>query len=127
MGKNVDERKLLNSWKEIAAYVGRGVRTVQRYELELGLPVRRPAGISRSSVMAFSDELDAWLTSAPVRADIAKVIEVSSGTQTLPTQNGGAMHNGHDGHDLCPRCLGTGRVSNAAPPSSRTAILFSSR
>ncbi len=31
---------VLNSWKEIACYLGRGVRTVQRYERDLGLPVR---------------------------------------------------------------------------------------
>jgi len=55
----------LNSWKEIASYLGRGVRTVQRYERELGLPVRRPHGRSRSAVIALSDELDAWLRTAP--------------------------------------------------------------
>jgi hypothetical protein len=56
---------LLNSWKEIANYLGRGVRTVQRWEHDLGLPVRRPWGRSRSTVMAISDELDAWLRTAP--------------------------------------------------------------
>ena len=56
---------VLNSWKEIAAYLGRGVRTVQRYERELGLPVRRPRGKSRSAVIAMTDELDAWLRNAP--------------------------------------------------------------
>jgi hypothetical protein len=29
----------LNGWKEIAAYVGKGVRTVQRWEKAHGLPV----------------------------------------------------------------------------------------
>jgi hypothetical protein len=29
---------LLNSWKEIAAYLNRGIRTVQRWEAELGMP-----------------------------------------------------------------------------------------
>lgn len=56
---------VLNSWKEIASYLGRGVRTVQRYERELGLPVRRPHGRSRSAVIALSDELDLWLRHAP--------------------------------------------------------------
>jgi hypothetical protein len=60
-------RKILNSWKEIALYVGRGVRTVQRYEQELKLPVRRVAGLERSSVMAFSDEVDEWLNRAPMK------------------------------------------------------------
>ena len=33
----------LDSWKEIAAYLGRGIRTVQRWEREEGLPVHRIA------------------------------------------------------------------------------------
>ena len=31
----------LDSWKEIAAYVNRDVRTLQRWEKTAGLPVRR--------------------------------------------------------------------------------------
>jgi CheY-like chemotaxis protein len=61
---------VLSSWKEIAAYLGRSVRTVQRMEVELGLPVRRPKGHARSSVMAIPQELDAWLKSfSPQRTD----------------------------------------------------------
>ena len=59
MAKHED---ILNSWKEIAVYLGRGVRTVQRWEQELALPVRRPRGRSRSAVLAFKRELDKWLT-----------------------------------------------------------------
>jgi hypothetical protein len=51
----------LNGWKEIAAYLGRSVRTVQRWEKEFGLPVRR-FGISKpESVFAIRSEIDAWL------------------------------------------------------------------
>lgn len=38
---------VLNSWKEVATYLGRGIRTVQRWERELGLPIRRPRGKPR--------------------------------------------------------------------------------
>jgi hypothetical protein len=62
------ERTILNSWKEIATYLGRGVRTVQRWEIDLGLPVRRPKGRDRSAVLALTDEMDAWLRRAPVRS-----------------------------------------------------------
>ena len=31
----------LDGWKEIASFLGRGVRTVQRWETALGLPVHR--------------------------------------------------------------------------------------
>lgn len=50
----------LNGWKEIAAYIGRGVRTVQRWEA-LGLPVRRPNSRLRSAVVSTAAEIDAWL------------------------------------------------------------------
>ncbi len=52
----------LNGWKEIAMYVGRGVRTVQRWEA-LGLPVRRPKSRLRSAVVTTTEEVDTWLES----------------------------------------------------------------
>lgn len=55
------EMNVLNSWKEISSYIGRGVRTVQRWESLYGLPVHRPAGRDRSAVYALRDEIDAWL------------------------------------------------------------------
>ena len=61
MLQNDRRNHLLNGWKEIAQYLGRGVRTVQRWETELALPVRRPRGRSRSAVLAFTADLDAWL------------------------------------------------------------------
>jgi hypothetical protein len=54
------EEHVLSSWKEIAAYFGKGVRTVQRYERELGLPVRRPNDL-RHIVFAYPSELRSWL------------------------------------------------------------------
>ena len=59
--------QILNSWKEIATYLGRGVRTVQRYERELQLPVRRVGGKSRRSVVALSQDLDTWLKYATIQ------------------------------------------------------------
>ena len=59
--------QFLSGWKEVANYLGRGVRTVQRYERELGLPVRRPAGKLRASVVATKAELDAWISARPIR------------------------------------------------------------
>jgi phage terminase Nu1 subunit (DNA packaging protein) len=56
---------ILNSWKEIAGYLGRGLRTAQRWERELGLPVRRPRGRSRTAVFALRKELDIWLHDCP--------------------------------------------------------------
>lgn len=58
---------VLNSWKEIAAYLNRGVRTVQRWEADLAMPVRRPRGSIRSAVVAVRSDIDEWLNSLPVR------------------------------------------------------------
>ncbi len=55
------ENKILTSWKEIGNYIGRGVRTVQRWEELYGMPVHRPAAKKRAAVIAFSDEIDQWL------------------------------------------------------------------
>lgn len=51
---------ILNGWKEIANYMRRGVRTVQRWE-SLGLPVHRPSNRLGASVIANASELDEWL------------------------------------------------------------------
>lgn len=51
----------LNSWKEVAAYLDRSVRTVARWEREEHLPVHRLPHDKRSSVYAYPRELDAWL------------------------------------------------------------------
>ena len=50
----------LESWKEIAAYLGRGVRTVRRWEAQEGLPVHRHMHRSLGSVYAFKSEIDRW-------------------------------------------------------------------
>jgi TolB-like protein/Tfp pilus assembly protein PilF len=50
----------LDSWKEIAAHLGRDIRTVQRWEQREGLPVHRQQHDKLGSVYAFSDEIDAW-------------------------------------------------------------------
>jgi hypothetical protein len=59
-----DTQVTLQSWKEIASALNRGVRTVQRWERELGLPVRRVGKGSRAPVFAFKDELHRWLANA---------------------------------------------------------------
>jgi hypothetical protein len=51
----------LDSWKDIAAYLGRDVRTAIRWEKDKGLPVRRVPGGQRQAVFAYTAELDAWL------------------------------------------------------------------
>ncbi len=78
-----EESAVLSSWKDIAKYMGKGVRTVQRWEHHFGLPVRRPNGAShKSAVLLDRGELDAWLATrfssrGAVRELAAKGIEQS--------------------------------------------------
>ena len=62
---SAQSQSVLNSWKEISEYLGRGVRTAQRWERDLALPVRRPRGKGRSAVVALRQDLDLWLSRAP--------------------------------------------------------------
>jgi len=50
----------LDSWKEIAAFLRRGVRTVQRWEATEGLPVHRHQHAKLGSVYALKSEVAAW-------------------------------------------------------------------
>lgn len=52
---------VFTSWKEIASYLGKGVRTVQRWEAQFGLPVQRPNEHAKGIVRATREELDQWI------------------------------------------------------------------
>ncbi|MGZ4814242.1 MAG: hypothetical protein ACXVZV_02450 [Terriglobales bacterium] len=100
---SVSNGNVLNSWKEIASHLGRGVRTVQRWERDLGMPVRRPGAKSRSAVIAIADELDAWLRSAPTGDLIVH--------QSNPTEASARLQTAMEQHaSLRDRCL---RLRNA--------------
>src|SRR6188474_3007533 len=83
----------LDSWKEIAAYLKRDIRTVQRWEKLEGLPVRRHQHQKRGSAFAYRDELDGWWrtrgydvddAALPVDADQAQVDAGSPAAELLP-------------------------------------------
>ena len=61
-GENSRRRseKRLNSWKEIAAFLQKDVRTVQRWEKNERLPVHRKPHDKLASVYAYESELEAW-------------------------------------------------------------------
>jgi hypothetical protein len=67
--------QILSSWKEIARHVGKSIRTVQRWEREIGLPVHRPDGKNEGVVIALPAELDAWVRAMPISADRQSSIE----------------------------------------------------
>jgi hypothetical protein len=78
----VGDPAVLSCWKDIAKYLGKGVRTVQRWEREFELPVRRPKGANhKSAVTAHPRDLDEWLTSRwALRAvkETAKPLEITA-------------------------------------------------
>ena len=53
-------KKRLDSWKAIAEFLGRSLRTVQRWHDCNGLPVHHFGG-SKGSVFAYEEEIDQWL------------------------------------------------------------------
>jgi Tol biopolymer transport system component len=54
--------KRLDSWKEIAGYLHRDVRTAIRWEKEKALPVHRVPGGKRHVVFAYTAQIDAWMS-----------------------------------------------------------------
>ena len=66
----------LESWKEIATYLKRSVRTVHRWEKEEGLPVHRQLHRDLGSVFAYKRELDAWSCARSVHAGPRDAIDV---------------------------------------------------
>src|SRR5271170_3455303 len=76
----------LESWKEIAAYLGRDLRTVMRWEKERSLPVHRVPGGGRAVVYAYRSEIDAWMNGS--RAALAAD---SGGEASEPDRAGPAV------------------------------------
>ncbi len=66
-----DNSAVLSSWKEIAAYLNKGVRTVQRWEEELSLPIHRPVAHNGRIVIAVPAELDSWVQQQGTRNSAA--------------------------------------------------------
>jgi Tfp pilus assembly protein PilF len=61
INRRQEANRRLDSWKEIAAFLDCGERTVKRWETERGLPVHRMPGSGRGRVSAYTAELSRWL------------------------------------------------------------------
>lgn len=68
----------LDSWKDIAAFFGREVRTVQGWEKNEGLPVHRHRHARQGSVYAFKSELEAWRKQRASRPEAETVAPVET-------------------------------------------------
>lgn len=58
---DTQERRILDSWKEISEYLRRSEKTCRRWEKELGLPVHRLDETPKARVFAVREELDNWV------------------------------------------------------------------
>ncbi len=83
----VSRQERLDSWKEIAAYLNRGTRTVQRWEREEGLPVHRLLHEKLGSVYAYRPELDAWWNSRKSDLNREAPEEPSPSVAVLPFED----------------------------------------
>jgi hypothetical protein len=90
----------LDSWKAIADYLGRNVRTVTRWADERGLPIHRVPGGKRRAVFAYKDEIDAWLNS-PSSSHVMDV-EAEESEIEVPRSSGSGniQHVSKLGHKL---------------------------
>jgi TolB-like protein len=76
----------LDSWKEIASYLKRSVRTVRRWEAEQDLPVHRHVHQSSGTVYAFKSELDSWWASrGPQLESAAESVQEALDPSVKPT------------------------------------------
>ena len=69
----MEQKDILNSWKEIAYYLDRNVRTCQRWKIKLKLPVHRiDKNSQHSKVFAYKSEIDQWLKEKAESKEIKK-------------------------------------------------------
>ena len=79
----------LDSWKEIAAFLQRDVRTVQRWEKHAGLPIHRHADARLRSAYAYRSEVEAWWRAQEAQQSAALVASAPDETPPPAGRFGG--------------------------------------
>lgn len=82
-----DDHGRLVGWKAIAAYLGKDVRTVLRWERDRGLPIHRPPGGRGQSVYAIAEELDRWIARPRVEPDVQAPPPAEAGPASAPARH----------------------------------------
>jgi Tol biopolymer transport system component len=76
----------LDSWKEIATYLKREIRTVQRWEKQEGLPVHRHLHDKLGTVYAYKAEVDAWWNDGRARLEKQECILAAPELRLVPPE-----------------------------------------
>ncbi len=101
---NSTRRARLDSWKEIADYLGKGERTVKRWESERSLPVHHVPGGGHGSVYAFTAELDKWLLRGQIAPQENAVAgESGNGAEEFRSEAANSFPDAHPSWPLKPR------------------------
>jgi hypothetical protein len=116
-------RTILQSWKEIASELDRGVRTVQRWEETLGLPVHRLGKGRRCPVFAFKDELHLWFRKKAGAGDL-ETTQNYPGESPADSRSKQSVSDGN-GHSRTKRPLRKERAVSGPNPLAEASILRS--
>jgi TolB-like protein/Flp pilus assembly protein TadD len=106
----------LDSWKEIAAYLNKEVRTVQRWEKSLGLPVRRLAQGKQGTVFAYKPDLDAWWQESQTKLEYE---DVRAEVGAASSDSGSSIGSGASGSDIVVLAAAD-RLERDSPDSDRS-------
>src|SRR6185436_12648607 len=105
----------LDSWKEIATYLRRSPRTVQRWERQEGLPVHRLVHDKQGSVYAFRTELDGWWAERRTRLES---LESDADEPSAPTDEGAPSDEVPEPGRTADLCSSPDPVAPSARPAS---------
>jgi hypothetical protein len=95
--RRIGSRTFLTGWNEIREYLGKGVRTVQRWERHQGLPVRRSGEGRKGTVLALPRELDAWVQNQKLRS--GSNVSVDQTIKALRSENANLQRQLRAAHD----------------------------
>ena len=82
MSQPIQPRRRLESWKQIADYLGCCERTAHRYEAK-GIPVYRIGGLQHQRIFAYADELDHWLHEGGIGSKLEEPKETGSAEEAF--------------------------------------------
>lgn len=129
-------KKRLDSWKSIAVFLGRSLRTVQRWHECNGLPVHHFGG-HKGSVFAYEEEINQWFLnvsagSCAVEARVEETLESGKRSSCQLTATANEMwetrseRNIHSIADLYRKAIADDSRNAAAYAGLAKAILFCS-